>query len=112
MVSVASRTLVVNVEYNQLDALVRASLDARGDYNDPTTGYSPFPGNTNQLIISLGPYVEALEASGGAMPEFVNPKYTDGTRTKFKSPTRLECMMQVDATSCFSEYLLSASECF
>lgn len=28
------------------------------------------------------------------MPEFVNPKYTDGTKTKFKSPTRLECMMQ------------------
>jgi UDP-sugar pyrophosphorylase len=110
-VSVASRTLVVNVEYNQLDALVRASLDARGDYNDPATGYSPFPGNTNQLIFSLGPYVEALEASGGAMPEFVNPKYTDGTRTKFKSPTRLECMMQVNAASCFSEYLLSASEC-
>jgi len=45
------------------------------------------------------------------MPEFVNPKYTDGTRTKFKSPTRLECMMQVNAASCFSEYLLSASEC-
>ena len=98
VVSAASRTLVVNVEYNQLDALVRASLDARGDYNDPATGYSPFPGNTNQLIFSLGPYVEALEASGGAMPEFVNPKYTDGTRTKFKSPTRLECMMQVSAT--------------
>jgi UDP-sugar pyrophosphorylase len=28
------------------------------------------------------------------MPEFVNPKYTDGTKTAFKSPTRLECMMQ------------------
>ena len=27
--------------------------------------------------------------------EFVNPKYTDATRTAFKSPTRLECMMQV-----------------
>jgi UDP-sugar pyrophosphorylase len=114
VVSVASRTLVVNVEYNQLDALVRASLDARGDYNDPATGYSPFPGNTNQLIFSLGPYVEALEASGGAMPEFVNPKYTDGTRTKFKSPTRLECMMQVSATRRHLgsfESPLSAAEC-
>ena len=28
------------------------------------------------------------------MTEFVNPKYADGTRTAFKSPTRLECMMQ------------------
>jgi UDP-sugar pyrophosphorylase len=28
------------------------------------------------------------------MPEFVNPKYADEERNKFKSPTRLECMMQ------------------
>ena len=26
--------------------------------------------------------------------EFVNPKYKDDTRTEFKKPTRLECMMQ------------------
>ena len=28
------------------------------------------------------------------MPEFVNPKYKDDTKTVFKSTTRLECMMQ------------------
>ena len=28
------------------------------------------------------------------MPEFVNPKYKDATKTTFKSPARLECMMQ------------------
>lgn len=28
------------------------------------------------------------------MPEFVNPKYADETKTLFKSPARLECMMQ------------------
>uniref|UniRef100_A0A7S4B5V2 Uncharacterized protein n=2 Tax=Chrysotila carterae TaxID=13221 RepID=A0A7S4B5V2_CHRCT len=28
------------------------------------------------------------------MPEFVNPKYVDASRSSFKSPTRLECMMQ------------------
>ena len=28
------------------------------------------------------------------MPEFVNPKYADSTKTTFKSATRLECMMQ------------------
>ena len=28
------------------------------------------------------------------MREFVNPKYTDGARSAFSSPTRLECMMQ------------------
>ena len=28
------------------------------------------------------------------MPEFVNPKYADASKTTFKSATRLECMMQ------------------
>lgn len=30
----------------------------------------------------------------GVITEFVNPKYADETKTKFKAPTRLECMMQ------------------
>ena len=47
-----------------------------------------------QLIVALPPYLEALEASAGIVPEFVNPKYSDASRTSFKSPTRLECMMQ------------------
>ena len=54
---------------------MRSSLDPRGDVNDPATGCSRFPGNTNQLIVALDAYVQALEESGGAMPEFVNPKY-------------------------------------
>ena len=37
----AGRSLTVNVEYNQLDALVRASIDARGDFNDSASGCSP-----------------------------------------------------------------------
>jgi UDP-sugar pyrophosphorylase len=28
------------------------------------------------------------------VPEFVNPKYADAAKNKFKKPTRLECMMQ------------------
>jgi hypothetical protein len=28
------------------------------------------------------------------VPEFVNPKYADADKIKFKSATRLECMMQ------------------
>jgi UDP-sugar pyrophosphorylase len=28
------------------------------------------------------------------VPEFVNPKYADASKNKFKKPTRLECMMQ------------------
>jgi UDP-sugar pyrophosphorylase len=84
----------INVEYNQLDSLLCGAGYTDGDVNDPDTGCSPFPGNINQLVFQLGPYVETLERTKGLMPEFVNPKYKDESKTEFKSPTRLECMMQ------------------
>jgi UDP-sugar pyrophosphorylase len=84
----------INVEYNQLDPLLKAS-GLKGDFNDENTGFSPYPGNINQLLFRLEDYVSALELSRGIMPEFVNPKYADDERTVFKKPTRLECMMQV-----------------
>lgn len=86
------RPLVINVEYNQLDALLQTSASG-GDVAD-ATGYSPYPGNVNTLVMKLEPYAQALEATGGTMPEFVNPKYANEERTTFKKPTRLECMMQ------------------
>ena len=82
------------MEYNQLDPLLRANGYPDGDVNDAKTGFSPFPGNINQLLFQLKPYNKALERTKGAMPEFVNPKYVDDTKTVFKKPTRLECMMQ------------------
>ena len=85
--------MTVNVEYNQLDPLLRATTYPEGDINDES-GYSPFPGNINQLIFQLGPYVEKLEETQGVIAEFVNPKYKDETKNEFKSATRLECMMQ------------------
>ncbi|KAK4429599.1 UDP-sugar pyrophosphorylase [Sesamum alatum] len=87
------RSMVINVEYNQLDPLLRATGYPDGDVNCET-GYSPFPGNINQLILEVGPYLEELSKTGGAIKEFVNPKYKDSTKTAFKSSTRLECMMQ------------------
>ncbi|KAJ0965576.1 hypothetical protein J5N97_026714 [Dioscorea zingiberensis] len=87
------RTMVINVEYNQLDPLLRATGHADGDVNCET-GYSPFPGNINQLILELQPYIEELTKTQGAIAEFVNPKYKDSSKTSFKSSTRLECMMQ------------------
>ncbi|XVE95564.1 hypothetical protein REPUB_Repub02eG0108900 [Reevesia pubescens] len=87
------RAMVINVEYNQLDPLLRASGHPDGDVNCET-GYSPFPGNINQIILELGPYIEELTKTGGAIKEFVNPKYIDASKTSFKSSTRLECMMQ------------------
>ncbi|XP_057540253.1 UDP-sugar pyrophosphorylase [Amaranthus tricolor] len=87
------RTMVINVEYNQLDPLLRATINPEGDVNCET-GFSPFPGNINQLILELESYMEELKKTKGAIKEFVNPKYKDSTRTLFKSSTRLECMMQ------------------
>lgn len=88
-------SMTINVEYNQLDPLLRATTNPEGDINDPKTGFSPFPGNINQLVMRLSQYVEELDRHGGLISEFVNPKYVDpAKRTEFKSSTRLECMMQ------------------
>jgi UDP-sugar pyrophosphorylase len=70
---VDGRTMVINVEYNQLDPLLRATGHPDGDANCET-GYSPYPGNINQLILELGPYIEELKKTHGAISEFVNPK--------------------------------------
>jgi len=88
--------ITTNVEYNLLDPMLRDSpkLYPNGDVNDETTGYSPFPGNMNQLIFKLSTYVTTLSKHSGLVPEFVNPKYQDESKTSFKKPTRLECMMQ------------------
>lgn len=87
-------TLTLNVEYNQLDPLLRATVSPDGDVRDPKTGFSPYPGNINALILAAEPYNAVLERCGGSVPEFINPKYADSAKTIFKSPTRLECMMQ------------------
>lgn len=50
-----SETVKLNVEYNQLDPLLREGEGA-GDVNDPDTGFSPYPGNINQLVFALAPY--------------------------------------------------------
>lgn len=84
---------MINVEYNQLDPLLRATINPEGDVNCET-GFSPFPGNINQLILELESYIAELKRTGGAIKEFVNPKYKDTSKTSFKSSTRLECMMQ------------------
>jgi UDP-sugar pyrophosphorylase len=63
--------------------------------SDPLTGYSPFPGNANNLVIELQAYAKVLRGEDqGVVIEFVNPKYKEGSRTAFQKPTRLECMMQ------------------
>jgi len=86
------RSLTINVEYNQLEPLLKET-PAGGDVAD-ASGFSPFPGNINVLVFQLSAMGRCLESTGGIVPEFVNPKWADDAKTKFKSPTRLECMMQ------------------
>jgi UDP-sugar pyrophosphorylase len=91
-----SSSLTINVEYNQLDPLLRATPGFEdGDVDDPETGFSPFPGNVNNLLVYLPTYEKVISGPDqGVVEEFVNPKYADASRTTFKKPTRLECMMQ------------------
>ena len=89
------RAVCVNVEYSVLDSVLRSSAAfAAGDVASADTGFSPFPGNINVLALDLEPYVARLGSTGGAVPEFVNPKYANEDRSAFKSPARLESMMQ------------------
>lgn len=77
----------INVEYNLIDEEAFGS----GSIGDSV---SMFPGNINLLICKASTYGEALKKTGGLVPEFVNPKFRDAEKTEFKSPARLECMMQ------------------
>ena len=85
--------LTINVEYNLLDPLLRATVSPEGDVPNEN-GFSKFPGNINLLIVRVAPYLKVLESSGGVVAEFVNPKFSDSTRTSFKKPARLETLMQ------------------
>ncbi len=95
------KAFTLNVEYNQLDPLLRATINPDGDVADES-GFSPFPGNCNTLVIKAESYVRILKATQGIIAEFVNPKYTDETKSAFKKPTRLETMMQ-DLPKLFGE---------
>ncbi|MDX2081724.1 MAG: UTP--glucose-1-phosphate uridylyltransferase [Terrimicrobiaceae bacterium] len=85
--------LTVNVEYNQLDPLLRATVSPDGDVPD-ARGFSLFPGNINVLVLRLEPYLKVLDRTQGIIAEFINPKFSDASRTTFKKPARLETMMQ------------------
>lgn len=83
--------------------MLKAKYNPKGDVPNEK-GYSYFPGNINVLAFKLAPYLENLDKTKGLIPEFVNPKYADESKTVFKSATRLECMMQdypklVDSTA-------------
>ncbi|VAX37660.1 hypothetical protein MNBD_UNCLBAC01-1656 [hydrothermal vent metagenome] len=102
------RTFVMNVEYNQLDPLLKATGHPEGDVADPITGKSPYPANLNVLIYKNETFIRSLNEHDGLYGEFVNPKWTDEskalmkqfgeqvdvTKLEFKKPTRGETMLQ------------------
>ena len=88
------REMTLNVEYNQLDPLLRATVCKDGDVAGDDGVHSPYPGNINQFVLDCVKYNATLERTQGVMGEFVNPKYADAKKMKFKKPARLECMMQ------------------
>ena len=87
------KTSYANIEYNQLDSLFKEKYNGKGDVPNKE-GFCDFPGNLNVLVFKLEPYLKIIEEPKGLVPEFVNPKYVDDTRSKFKAPTRLETLMQ------------------
>eukprot|EP00744_Colponema_vietnamica_P005831 GILI01008502.1.p1 GENE.GILI01008502.1~~GILI01008502.1.p1 ORF type:complete len:636 (+),score=185.99 GILI01008502.1:105-2012(+) len=89
-----------NVEYNLFSPLYTKSS---GNASEPLVAegkYSVFPGSINTLVMNFPAYVAALHKDHGHVPEFINPKYTDATKTGFKSPARIESLMQ-DIAYCF-----------
>lgn len=88
-----NQKITINVEYNQLEPLLKETWNKFGDVPDED-GNSYFPGNINVLIFKVETYLATLDRTSGLVPEFVNPKYKDSQREVFKSATRLECMMQ------------------
>ena len=61
--------MILSVEYNQLDPLLRATVSPEGDIADEATGFSPYPGNINVLVFKLQPFAKILEETNGGVPE-------------------------------------------
>eukprot|EP00928_Gymnodinium_smaydae_P070013 TRINITY_DN53961_c0_g1_i1.p1 TRINITY_DN53961_c0_g1~~TRINITY_DN53961_c0_g1_i1.p1 ORF type:complete len:605 (+),score=115.01 TRINITY_DN53961_c0_g1_i1:47-1861(+) len=104
----AGKELTVNVEYNQLDPLLKET-PVGGDVAD-ASGFSPYPGNINVLVFKIPEYAQCIERTGGIVPEFVNPKWADKSKTSFKSATRLECMMQDFPHLCGAKYKVGLTQ--
>ncbi|KAH8061047.1 UTP-glucose-1-phosphate uridylyltransferase [Aureococcus anophagefferens] len=68
------REMTLNVEYNQLDPLLRATVNKNGDVAGDDGVHSPYPGNINQFVLDCGKYAATLARTSGVMGEFDYPK--------------------------------------
>lgn len=80
-------SIITNVEYNVL-----SKLSVKKPEPVDADGYSLLPGNINLIIVSLKTYADNLEATGGIVSEFINPKVNEDGHT-LKSPTRMETLI-------------------
>lgn len=87
------RSLTINTEYNVLNEFLDKHYELGTDVPDEN-GFSAFPGNTGTYVLELKVYEDYLTKSRGEMPEFINPKYKEASKTEFTSSARLECMAQ------------------
>lgn len=83
-----------NIEYNVFESVARSLTEEGGDVAAKGSPYSAYPGSINTLICQLAPYAERVRATCGIVPEFINPKYADSSRRRFKKPARVESLMQ------------------
>ncbi|RNF12841.1 UDP-sugar pyrophosphorylase [Trypanosoma conorhini] len=83
----------VNIEYNNFASVAASLTELGGDVAVAGSNYSPYPGSINTLILDLKEYLPLLIESHGRVPEFINLKFTDDSKTKFK-PCRIESLMQ------------------
>ncbi|RNF08297.1 UDP-sugar pyrophosphorylase [Trypanosoma rangeli] len=83
----------VNIEYNNFASVAASLTELGGDTAVPGSIYSPYPGSINTLILDIKEYLPKLIESHGRVPEFINIKFIDETKTKFK-PCRIESLMQ------------------
>jgi UDP-sugar pyrophosphorylase len=78
-------SMTVNVEYNQLEPLLRANGFPDGDVNGPD-GFSPYPGNINQLVFELAPYCEVLKRTGVSRAERAPSAQRQHRRSRYSTP--------------------------
>ncbi|SPJ09020.1 UTP--glucose-1-phosphate uridylyltransferase, putative [Plasmodium sp. DRC-Itaito] len=87
----SEKSMTINLEYNIFNSLLSSNDIKEVLQKD---GFSLYPGNTSAILYEINKYNEILKKTNGNIPEYINPKYIDNTRDHFKSPTRIESMMQ------------------
>jgi UDP-sugar pyrophosphorylase len=88
--------LTVSVEHNQLEELlVQTTLG--GDLEDES-GFSPYPGNINAIVLRVPEFAACTERTRGLVPEFVSPvqpeSNDDPNEEDFDCPVQLKCLLQ------------------